>query len=56
MTAAEFRTTLESLNLTQSEAARRMNVPRLKVWRWCNGTPIPGEITALLECWKEKKP
>jgi len=53
MTADEFRAKLQQLGLSQSEAARRMNVPRLKVWRWCNGIHrIDGEIEALLECWK----
>ena len=53
MTAAEFRTTLDILGLNQSEAARKMHVPRLKVWRWANGVSrIDGEVEALLKCWK----
>lgn len=54
VTPAKFRKTLASLGLTQSEAARKMNVHRIKVWRWYHGKHrIPGEVTALLECWKE---
>ena len=56
MTSTKFREALKSLGLTQSEAARRMYVHRLKVWRWYHGvTRIPGEITALLECWEQAK-
>lgn len=56
MTPTELRETLVRLELTQSEAARRMYVHRLKVWRWYHGvTRIPGEITALLECWEKTK-
>ena len=56
MTPDKFREALKSLGLTQSQAARRMYVHRLKVWRWYHGvTRIPGEITALLECWEQAK-
>lgn len=56
MTPAELRKALARLELTQSEAARRMYVSRLKIWRWYHGvTRIPGEITALLECWEKTK-
>ena len=53
MTAAEFRTALEALGLNQTQAAKKMHVPRLKVWRWANGiTRIDGEVEALIKCWK----
>ena len=56
MTPTELREALARLDLTQSEAARRMYCHRLKVWRWYHGvTRIPGEITALLECWEQAK-
>lgn len=56
MTPADLREALDRLGITQSEAARRMYVHRLKVWRWYHGvTRIPGEIKALLECWEKSK-
>ena len=56
MTAAEFRTALDTLGLNQTTAAKKMHVPRLKVWRWANGiTRIDGEVEALIKCWKRYK-
>ena len=56
MTTDEFRATLQRLGLSQSEAARHMDVPRLKVWRWYHGvSKISGEVAALLECWERAR-
>ena len=55
MTAAEFRTALKSLGINQTEAAKRMNVHRVKVARWATGiSRIDGEVEALLQCWQLK--
>jgi len=56
MTAAEFRTALDTLGLNQTEAAKKMHVHRVKVSRWANGMHrIPNEVEALLKCWKRYK-
>lgn len=52
MTAAELMTALDRLSLTQAEAARRLGVSYMAVWRWTHGyNPIPGPVVAAVNCW-----
>lgn len=52
MTPAAFRTALDRLGLTQSEAARRLGVDPRTVRRWIAGDrKIPGPVAVLLRTW-----
>lgn len=52
MTPADFRAALDRLELSQSEAARRLGVDPRTVRRWIAGDRrIPGPVVELLRTW-----
>jgi hypothetical protein len=48
MKAAQFRRTLEDLDLSQGETARLLGRSRGTVVRYATGTPIPPPVAILL--------
>lgn len=52
MTAGELRDALDTLDLTQTEAARRLHVSLRTVQNWCAGThEVPGPVEVLIRTW-----
>lgn len=52
MTEHGLRETLDALELTQTEAARRLRVSLRTVQNWCAGTyEVPGPVEVLVETW-----
>lgn len=56
MTAAQFRSALRRLGLSQLETARRLDVSKTSVQRWYHGDkpwgwPVPGPVCACVEAW-----
>lgn len=52
MTADELRDALDELNLTQTEAARRLHVSLRTVQNWVAGThEVPGPVEVLIRTW-----
>ncbi len=53
MTPQELRDTLQELELSQSEAARRLGVEQSTMYRWLSGeSKIPGPVEAAIEAWQ----
>jgi DNA-binding transcriptional regulator YiaG len=56
VTARQLAKALETLELSQSEAARRLGVQQSTMYRWLAGErTIPGPVEAVIECWKQRK-
>lgn len=52
MTAGELRDALDTLDLTQTEAARRLHVSLRSVQNWCAGKhEVPGPVKVLIRTW-----
>lgn len=52
MTAEDLREALVRLDLTQTEAARRLRVSLRTVQNWCAGHhEVPGPVEVLVETW-----
>lgn len=57
MTARQLKAALKRLNLSQSEAARRLGVEQSTMYRWLAGERgIPGPVKAAVKCWLESRP
>lgn len=55
MDAKELRAALDTLGISQREAARRLRVSDRAVRYWIAGErEIPGPVEALVECWLAK--
>lgn len=54
MTARQLAAALKRLELSQSEAARRLGVTRSAMYRWlAEERKIPGPVAAAVNCWLE---
>lgn len=54
MTAAQLARALKRLELSQSEAARRLHVEQSTMFRWLAGhRAIPGPVEAAVAAWLE---
>lgn len=56
MQGDELREALETLGISQREAARRLQVSDRAVRYWVAGErEIPGPVEVLVECWLQKE-
>jgi transcriptional regulator with XRE-family HTH domain len=54
VTSRQLRAALKVLELSQSEAARRLGVRQSTMYRWLAGErKIPGPVVAAITCWLE---